>query len=207
MCFAASFVHYTAEQYLKCTSDIDSNQLPLILGRRKLRRSYRGFTAAWYFTENKAFQHILSELWKDPYGNGVGAYFEMAYGMGDSWHSASLLEHLDEHNRRIVEDLCCPLTRYIKTTECIGWAEAAILINYAGDFTNLLENFHKAIDIIDDRNFDKTVPSWQEYMEACRIFFEDFIQVLEVTGPGYKKWDRTTSVKPDGKIEKLQLPF
>ncbi|KAF2015743.1 hypothetical protein BU24DRAFT_450409 [Aaosphaeria arxii CBS 175.79] len=196
--FAASFVHYSAEQYLKWTSDIDSNQLPRILGHRKLRKLYRGVTSAWYFTESNDFKHVLSELREDPYGNGVGAYFEMAYGMGDSWHAASLPENLDEDDKRIVEELCKPLVRYIQTTECIGWAEAAILINYAGGFTNLLENVQKAIDILEDSDSGKYIAGWHEYVQARRLFFVDFGYILKITGPGYKSWDRTTAVMPDG---------
>lgn len=196
--FAANFVHYSAEQYIQWTSDADSRLLPRVLHRRKLRRLYRGLTAAWYFTESEDFRIVLQKLRVDPYGNGVGAYFEMAYGMGDSWHMTSLPDDLSEDEKQEVAEVCGPLISYIDTTQCIGWAEAAILINYAGGFTNLLENVQKAVEILADKDFDNTVPAWQEYVKARRIFFTDFSYVLKITGPGYNAWDRSLAVMPDG---------
>ncbi|KAI1139296.1 hypothetical protein F5Y05DRAFT_381436 [Hypoxylon sp. FL0543] len=196
--FAANFVHYSAEQYIQWTSDADTRLLPRVLQRRKLRRLYRGLTAAWYFTKSEDFRNVLQELRNDPYGNGVGAYFEMAYGMGDSWHMTSLPDNLSEDDKQAVTEVCGPLISYITTTECIGWAEAAILINYAGGFTNLLENVQKAVDILAGKDFDNTVPAWRDYVKARRIFFTDFTYILKVTGPGYNAWDRSSAVMPDG---------
>jgi hypothetical protein len=196
--FAASFVHYSAEQYLQWTSNAPLELLPNVLKPRRLRRLHRGITATWYFTESTEFKTVLQELRDDPYGNGVGAYFEMAYGMGDSWHMPCLPPHLEMDELRQVALLCRPLTDFVSSTACLGWAEAAILINYAGGFTNLLENVEKAVNILADQLSNDSVPAWQHYVLARNTFFTDFTYVLRTTGPGYKSWDNVGAVMPDG---------
>ncbi|KAH8702659.1 hypothetical protein GQ44DRAFT_831837 [Phaeosphaeriaceae sp. PMI808] len=196
--FAARFVHFSAEQYLHWSSTPPSRTLPKVLRHRRLRRLRRGVTAAWYYTRSEEFKTVLQLLREDPYGNGVGSYFEMAYGMGDSWHASRLPPDLDEDDLAQIPELCKPLVQYITTADCLGWAEAAILINYAGGFTNLLENVEKAVHICSEVMHDDTIPAWHAYVCARDTFFRDFVYVLKITGPGYKSIESQTAEMPEG---------
>ena len=195
--YAASFVHFSAEQYLQWSSSAPLRMLPIVLRQRRLRRLHRGITAAWYFTHSDDFQEVLKQLREDPHGNGVGAYFEMAYGMGDSWHMATLPEGLEREELDQLDDLCRPLIKYIVSCDCLGWAEAAILINYAGGFMNLIENVEKALRILADKPSKDDPLPWQQYVEARRTFFVDFTYVLRTTGPGYQFMEEPL-LRPEG---------
>ena len=122
----------------------------------------------------------------------------MAYGMGCSWHMSSLPSDLTPNELRQIVELCKPLINFVSSTVCLRWAEAAILINYAGSFMTLVKNVEKAVFILLDQSSHDSIPIWWQYIVARRMFFTDFAYVLRSTRPGYRSWHGELRVMPEG---------
>jgi hypothetical protein len=181
--FAVDLVHHTAAQYLQWSSDAPLEQVPAVLKLRRLRDLYRGITAVWYFTESLHFHAKLLRLrGPPPHNDEYPCYFEMAYALWRSMQITDLPRNLDAEEVLQANNLCTQLADFISSGRCLGWIEAAMIINYSNEWPQLLVNAEATLALLSQQ---PTIFSsaWEQYNRARRIFFEDYVYVLRLTGP------------------------
>jgi hypothetical protein len=181
--FAVDLVHHTAGQYLQWSSDAPLDQVPAVLKLRRLRHLYRGITAAWYFAESPHFHAKLLRLrGPPPYDDEYSSYFEMAYGLWGSMQIIDLPRNLDAEEVLQTNNLCMQLTDFISSDRCLGWIEAAMIINYSNDWPQLLGNAEATLTLLSQQPAVFS-SAWEQYNRARRTFFRDFVYVLRLTRP------------------------
>ena len=149
--YEIDFVHHSAYLYLdQCSEDsfhkAEPSELPQILKPLKLKHFCRGATAIWYFTECPDSLQQLADL-KDTskigdfFGsNSIGSYFEMSYGLWNAFKVDSFPEKLSDKEIALAEDLLLQLTDFLRSVKVLRWFEMATIINYTGNYTQLLNN-------------------------------------------------------------------
>lgn len=166
--------------------------IPAVLKPQSLKELYRANTAAWYFGSCDKSVTLLNCLRFDASSRVriPGAYFEMAYGLWDACFLESLPECLSDDELAQASVLCYKLTDFLLSGQCLKWIEMAIIINYAGRYTNLFENAVRALSAADgsmritDRSSNsKLLPAFQSFSVARRCFFADYAYVISCTGP------------------------
>lgn len=193
--FAVDLVHHTAGQYLQWSSDAPLDQIPAVLKPRRLRDLYRGITAVWYFTESPHFHTKLLRLrGPPPYDDEFPCYFEMAYGLWRSMQIRDLPQNLDAEEVLQTNNLCTQLTDYISSDRCLGWIEAAMVINYSNRWPHLLRNAEVTLGLLSQQPAVFS-SAWEQYNCARRTFFRDYVYVLRLTGPTWE--DSEPPVRPN----------
>jgi hypothetical protein len=187
--FAVDLTHYTAGQYLQWSSYAPIDQVPAVLKPRRLRDLYRGVAAAWYFTESPHFHAKLLRLrGPPPYDDEYPCYFEMSYGLWRSMQIRDLPRNLDAEEVLQTNNLCTQLTDFISSDRCLGWIEAAMIINYSNEWPQLLGNAEATTALL-SQQLAVFSSAWEQYNCARRTFFRDYDYVLRLTGPLWKDSD------------------
>ncbi|KAL9609168.1 MAG: hypothetical protein Q9167_006045 [Letrouitia subvulpina] len=204
------FVHHSAHQYLsQCSKDpfrgMELLEPPQILKPLRLKQFYRGVTAIWYFTECPDSSQRLADLRDlskpgDFFGSdSIGSYFEMAYGLWDAFKAKWFSKELLEKELAEAEDLLLQLTEFLRSEKVLQWFEMATIINYSGNYIQLLDNVEKACSAtIFGSNPSNAV--FQNFNHQKETFFGRWKLILERTTPwrGYNSpMDEPQSLETD----------
>jgi Cdc6-like AAA superfamily ATPase len=179
--FAIDFFHQTVKQYLNWTVDADPRDLPLSLRPRRLAPLYRGVTASLYLSQSHDFQENLQQLRERPRSGIFANYLEMVYGLWGALKLPHLRRDLDAEENIRAGSLCDQLTCFLTTDKCLGWIEAAIIINYAGRWSQLINNVEKVLDNASDSL--NSTPAFHRFHCARQALMADFAYVLASTWP------------------------
>ena len=181
--FAVDFFHQTVKQYLNWTVDASPRDLPLSLRSRRLAPLYRGVTATSYLnlSQSHDFKNNLQQLRERPRSGIFANYLEMVYGLWGALKLSHLRWDLDAEESVKAASLCDQLTWFLTTDKCLGWIEAAIIINYAGGWYQLIENVEEVLDIASDSL--TSTPAFHRFDCARQTLMADFIYVLASTWP------------------------
>ena len=180
-------IHHTADQYIRNCHNLPAESLPAVLRPRRLRQLYRCAASMWYFTECKESEFLLARLRREPWLKSYDSYFEMAYGLWGMLKQPSLPDDLDTKEIVTASELLQKADQYTKedSLQCLRWVELAIIINYAGNWVQLLENAEEALAIDANVGQPSRFSFFEEYRNSRRTFLRDYCYVLQVTGPGY----------------------
>lgn len=195
-------VHHTAAQFMRWCSDDKTRDVPNILRPLKLKSLYHGNTAIWYFKQSPKSTTLLHLLRIKKFvylaDDESQAYFEMAYGLWDSFFLSHLPDCLDDNSAHEAADLCHKLTEFLACEACLKWVEMAMIINYSGGYSNLLTNARKALRA-SKRGIESLNSAFRSYSLKCQEFFADYVYVLDWTGPKYRDEESDSlSIMPDG---------
>ena len=179
--FTVDFVHQTVRQYLQWTLNATATDIPLSLRPRRLAPLYRGVTATGYLSQSQDFKDNLQQLRERPRSPMFTNYLEMVYGLWGALKLPSLRWDLDAEETVKAGALCDQLTWFLTTDKCLGWIEAAIIINYAGRWVRLLENVEDVLELSSDSI--GSIPAFHRFHCARQTLMADFIYVLASTWP------------------------
>lgn len=179
-------IHHTVDQYIQESQHLPAIKLPLVLKPRRLRQLHRGATAAWFYTACEVSAKDLAGYRDNPYGDAYGSYFEMAYGLWGALQFTDLPTDLDTDEMTEAIALMGEMTDFVdsKTGTCLRWIESAIIINYAGKWSQLLENAERGLALMQRHHTMSRHPCLENYRLVREVFFIDYVYVLRVTGPG-----------------------
>ncbi|KAI1771185.1 hypothetical protein F4818DRAFT_450045 [Hypoxylon cercidicola] len=183
--YEVDFIHHTAAQYLKESSNLPAAQLPLTLRPRRIRQLHRAAVAIWYYTECKQSEVLLEALRENEgrYMHSRLNYFEMAYGLWNALKLVEFPEIQDPEEAREAALVLRKLTDFISTPACLRWIESAILINYRGRFPHLLWNAvasWQAARMVEYHPFEP----YAAFSKARMRFCHHYVFVLAATGVG-----------------------
>ncbi|EAW17002.1 ATP-binding protein [Aspergillus fischeri NRRL 181] len=175
-----SFYQYLSKGSLWTKSDI-------LLQPLRTKKLLRGIVAVWYFTECPESQQHLDEL-RSASSAPISFYkFESHF----SFHYA-LLQALkctglcsDELSK---EDMMIQqLTEFLTSGKCLRWFEIATIINFAGNFSKLLDNVLGALTKLSNKLSKDgcNSPALAAFNEHRVAFFKYWKYVLLKTTP----WD------------------
>lgn len=183
--FEVDFIHHTAAQYLRESSNLPAAQLPLTLRPRRLRHLHRAAVAIWYYTECAQSEILLKDLREKEggYTHSMINYFEMAYGLWNALKLGEFPEIHDPEEARETEIVLRKLTDFISTPACLRWIESAILINYRGRFPHLLWNAVAAWEAAKKVEHHQFAP-FVAFSKARMRFCHHYVFVLAATGVG-----------------------
>jgi len=179
--FTVDFFHQTVSQYLKWTADAKSTELPQSLKPRRLADLYRGVTATRYLSHSDDFGENLQQLRERPRDGIFTNYIEFAYGLWGALKMPYLRGDLDAEEAQKSGILCDQLTHFLTTDKCLGWIEAAIIINYAGKWIQLIENVEDVLEIASEPLF--STPAFHRFHCARQALMTDYLFVLATTWP------------------------
>jgi hypothetical protein len=179
--FSVDFFHQTAKQYLNGSVDVPSAVLPRSLRPRRLAALYRAVTASWYLNQSYDFKDNLQQLRERPRSGIFPNYLEMIYGLWGALKLQHLRWDLDAEEMVKAGVLCDQLTCFLSTNQCLSWIEAAVIINYAGHWTQLIDNVEDVLDIAIDPL--STIPAFHRFHCARQALMTDFAYVLASTWP------------------------
>lgn len=185
--FEIASTHHTADQYIRESQQYPAASLPLVLRPRRLRQLHRGATAIWYLTECHTSALELDQYRAEPYAYTYGAYFEMSYGMWNALWLDHLPEDIDTQEITEATSLIQNLIDFLDSasSKYSTWVETAIIINYAGSWTQLLGNATSGLSLM--RRIPPSqagISAFEVYRLARLVFFQDYVYVLRTTGPG-----------------------
>ena len=195
--YQISPAHHTANQYIRESQNSPAASLPLLLRPMRLRQLHRCTTSIWYFTTCETSATHLQNLRDDPERDAYGSYFEMAYGLWNALHLSSLPLDLDEDERLEASTLLQELSDYISSEQCLRWVETAIIINYVGEWSQLLRNAKTGLEIAEGSGSLTSIPAFEIYQKARMRFLADYVFVLRATGPDIP-YLQSPPVMPDG---------
>lgn len=190
------FVHHTAAQFVRMCSKERAFEIPRILKPQQLKALYRGNTSVWFFEESPKTNLLLQKLRSDPYITNTAEYFEMAYGLWNSFFLKKLPQSLDADEISTACRLCDKLTEFLLSGRCLKWIEMAIIINYALGYVILYDNAVEALDAARD-GISSPLPSFRRFSIARTQFFTDYTFVLSLTGPT-DAWGKDPLPMPEG---------
>ena len=217
--YEVDFVHHSAYQYLaQCSEDsfreIGLSEPPQILKPLKLKQFYRGVTAIWYFTECADSSQQLADLRDtsklgDFFGSdSIGSYFEMAYGLWNAFKADSFPKELSEKELIEAEDLLLQLTDFLRSDKALRWFEMATIINYSGNYMQLLDNVKEAsFAAMLGSSLSNTI--FQNFSHQRKTFFGWWEFILERTTPWRAKrgydipMDEPPSLETDALARKM----
>jgi hypothetical protein len=179
--FTVDFFHQTVSQYLKWTVDAKSTDLPQSLKPRRLADLYRGVTATRYLSHGENFRENLQQLRERPRDGVFPNYLEFVYGLWGALKTPYLRGDLDADEVQRAGILCDQLTHFLTTDKCLGWIEAAIIINYAGKWTQLIENVENVLEIASEPLL--STPAFHRFHCARQALMTDYLFVLATTWP------------------------
>ena len=179
---AVDFIHHTARQYLEWSSTAPSAQVPVILKPRRLRELHCGATAAWYLSQHPKAKSDCHKLRQTRGALRDVQYFEMAYALWSAFKLAELPTRLDDEESFQITELCSQLIHFLSSDQCLTWIEMAVLINYAGGYSLLLNNVEDALAASSELPASSH-SSFEAFRQARRVFFTDYAYVICRTGP------------------------
>jgi hypothetical protein len=178
---AVDFLHQTVPQYLRLSVGAPSAELPQVLRPRRLASLHRGVTATCYLSRSHDFKDNLQQLRERPRDGIFPDYIEMVYGLWGALRLPHLRWDLEAEEAVKAGNLCDQLTQFLTTDQCLGWIEAAIIINYAGRWINLITNVEDVLEV-DVDSFSST-PAFYRFHCARQALMVDFVYVLTSTWP------------------------
>ena len=176
------FIHHTARQYIEWSSTAPSTQVPVILKPRRLRELYCGATAAWYLSQHSQAKLDCRKVRQTRGTIRDIQYFEMTYALWGAFKLSDLPTYLDDEESIQITELCNQLIQFISSDQCLTWIEMAVLINYAGGSSLLLDNVEDAL-AASSAPFTSTHPSFEAFRQTRRVFFMDYGYAICQTGP------------------------
>lgn len=179
--FDVDFFHQTVSQYLKWSVHAASTDLPQSLIPRRLGPLYRGVTAARYLSQSLEFKDNLQQLRERPRNGMFPNYLDMVYGLWGALKLSEMRWDLDGEEVIKAGYLCDQLTQFLSTDKCLGWIEAAVIINYARQCTKLIENVENVLEI--DSDALSSTPAFHRFHCARQTFMGDYIYALASTWP------------------------
>jgi hypothetical protein len=196
--FAVDFFHQTIKQYLNWSTTATLTDLPQSLRPRRLAPLHRGVTAAWYLSQSHDFKDNLQQLRERPRNGIFPNYLEMVYGLWDALKLPSLRSDLDTEEMVKAGNLCDQLTHFLTTDQCLGGIEAAIIINYAGRWSQLLGNVEEVLET--ESNPLSSTRAFHRFHCARYAFMTDFIYVLVSTWP-------KNDLPPESAVRVDKIPY
>jgi hypothetical protein len=176
------FVHHTAAQFVRECSKNNSLEAPIILQPNYLKRLYHAATSVWYFTESPRAKSALNLLCTTHNLMAAQDYFAMAYGLWDAFFLDDLPSHLSNEQTQEASRLCELISEFLQSDHCLLWIEMAVIGNYKGQWTLLLENSLKAREA-SRKGAACNIPVFKSYLSIREQFFADYSYVLYLTGP------------------------
>lgn len=177
------FIHQTAYQYVKWSSTAPCAQVPVILKPRRMRELHCSATAAWYLSHHPQAKSDCERLRQSRGILWPGQYFEMTYALWSAFKLADLPTRLDDEESIQITKICSQLTHFLSSDECLTWIEMAVLLNYAGGYSLLLQNVEDAIAASLEKLSASTHASFEAFRQARRVFFMDYAYVICQTAP------------------------
>ncbi|OKO89667.1 Vegetative incompatibility protein HET-E-1 [Penicillium subrubescens] len=186
--YELDFLHRSAYQYLAESHWLPLEELPLILHPQKRKSLHRGILAMWYFTDCsdslEDLQTLREETFYSRWHLTSERHFEMHYGLLKAFkYPLSRLISTDESEPTFKQIL--PMIRqlgeFLESEKCLLWVESATLINYSGDFPELLRNVQSMIQEDTGHecyNFECCGVEIQKFRQQCRIFFHNWAYVI-----------------------------
>ncbi|CEO59836.1 hypothetical protein PMG11_04490 [Penicillium brasilianum] len=178
------FVHLSIYQYLADSTGLaKKGEPPELIQTRQVRGLYRGAVAVWYFTKCldselhlRALQSSKSELSLEQWSE---CYFPMAYCLWDALkirgcHLQRLSEPLLDEAQNTLETL----TAFLCTKSCLRWFELSTIINYAGNFPQLLERILEALEIAQFEQENSWISSAYNRFNRARLTFLNEWQLI-----------------------------
>ncbi len=179
--FTVEYFHQTVKQYVEWSVDAAYLDLPRSLRPRRLATLYRGVTATRYLSQHYDFRDNLQQLRERPRNGIFPNYLEMVYGLWGALTLSHLRCDLDAEETVKVGSLFDQLSHFLTTDKCLGWIEAAIIINYAGRWIRLIENVEDVLEVASD--LLSSTPAFHRFHCARQALMTDFIYVLASTWP------------------------
>lgn len=144
-----SAVHQSLYQYLSKARFRAPAELSFRYSR--MRVLYRAVSAAWYFTESPESEQHLADLQGASSAQlsfyKFESHFPFHYGlMGALKSNFNFLGDSDEVERAEAEVMLQKLGEFLGTGKFLRWFEIATIINYSGNFGELLDNVLDAFD-------------------------------------------------------------
>lgn len=180
------YIHLSAKQYIMSASDAKSHQLPRLLKPRRLRQLLRGRTALWYFGASATGNYNL-ELYRAEPRTSCDFWWDtphpiVVYGLWDAMTLAKLPDDMDGEEIAMAHNLCNLLVKFLTTDDCLVWVESGIIVNFAGQWPNLLGNAQRVLMAVSASPVSN-YPFFERYLHARWDFFSHFAHVLAMMGP------------------------
>ncbi|KAF7158752.1 hypothetical protein CNMCM5623_003916 [Aspergillus felis] len=185
-------VHQSFYQYLSRGSLwTDSDRL---LQPPRTRKLSRGIAAVWYFTECAESQQHLDEL-RSASSAPISFYkfeshFPFHYALVQALTCTEVCSDEDAYGTESSEEdmMVRQLTEFLASGKCLRWFEIATMINFSGNFSELLDNVLGALaELCDKLSKDcKESTALAAFNEHRMVFFKNWKYVLLKTTP----WDR-----------------
>ncbi|KAJ5379867.1 uncharacterized protein N7496_002295 [Penicillium cataractarum] len=184
------FVHLSVYQYLAdSTGPAKNGRIPELIQTRQVRGLHRGAVAVWYFTkclDSELHLHALQSDYSEPSPDHWSeCYFPMAYCLWDALKiRESHLQHLPTPLLEEAENTLDTLTAFLRTQLCLRWFELSTIINYAGDFPQLLDRVSEAFEIArSEQNNSRGLRAYDRFNRARLSFLGDWQLIVLQTTP------------------------
>lgn len=125
--------------------------------------------SVWYFTECPDSEKQLGRL-RDPSELGdyfsfdtITSYFEMTYGLLSTFRLTSLPGNLSRDEKEVVKTASHRLSVFLRSSQVIRYFEISIIINYSGDYVQLLNNILEAYEKTRRKAGDGSVEEFEEF--------------------------------------------
>lgn len=179
--YELDFVHRSAYKYLEGCRRRPLEELPLILRPQKRKSLYQGILAMWYFTDCpdslEDLQALREETFHSRWHLTSERHFEMHYALLKAFKYPLSLMVTDESESTFKQIL--PMIRqlgeFLQSEKCLPWVEATMLINYSGDFPELLRNVQSMIEASGHECYYLKCcgVEIQKFRQQCRVFFHN----------------------------------
>lgn len=195
--YEAKFVHSSIYQYVADAERarmIDT--LPPLIQPRRAKGLYRGDMAVWYFTKCPDSQIFLDELQNMPINppatHGFDSYFPMTYCLWDTLKmDCRNLQNLPGCLSTETDSMLQTLSAFLKSEQCLRWFELSTIINYSGNYRELLDNVLSALDVaIRNTRLNSATPEMREFIEQRAHFLGNWKYIVLKTTPWKMLHDR-----------------
>jgi DNA polymerase III delta prime subunit len=184
--YELDFLHRSAYQYLADIQFRSPEELPLILRPQEHKQLYRGMLAMWYFTDCPDslgdLQALREESFDSRWHLTSERHFEMHYGLLKALEYPLGLHFVDESESTFKQILLMirQLGEFLQSEKCLTWVETATLINYSGDFPELLRNVQSVIQASGHKCYGSKCcgVEIQNFRQQCRVFFHNWAYVI-----------------------------
>ncbi|KAK5958349.1 glycoside hydrolase 15 protein [Knufia fluminis] len=169
-------------------------ELPSVLLPQRLKHLRRAATSVSYFGQGEHAADLLNALKTD--GDGHAAmfdmeYFHFAYGIWNTSHFCGYLsDPMEGDELHELECLCKKLIDFIQSGHALLWFEISTIVNYTGNYVQLLDNVITALNGRRPAESDSErqsqlgqLPLYQDFNRIFRDFFLVWAYVLYETTP------------------------
>ncbi|GIK05275.1 hypothetical protein Aspvir_009379 [Aspergillus viridinutans] len=207
--YEVAAVHQSFYQYLSRGSLWTKSDL--LLQPPRARKLSRGVAAVWYFTECPESQQHLDEL-KSASSAPISFYkfeshFPFHYALLQALNCTEVCSDEDAYDTEFSEEdmMVRQLTEFLTSGKCLRWFEIATMINFSGNFSELLDNVLGALaELCDKLSKDCCEsPALAAFNEHRVAFFKNWKYVLLKTTPWDPDSRKPNMIEPSGFSEDL----